>query len=771
MGRRTAAALRVLASGQGWLDTAALLPDDATIAGALAAPKRASTTISSLEPLRDQMATWHAQEGVSGRVILAALKREHGYTGSYSAVRRLLATLKRETPPKATVRLDFAPGEAAQVDFGAGPMLADAAGIVRRTWAFVMTLCFSRHPYVEFVFDQTVATWLGCHRRAFEWFCGVPARVIIDNAKCAIIKACQNDPEVQRSYADCAEGYGFKIDPCPPHDPQKKGIVESGVKYVKGNFLPLKAFRDRVDLNAQTKRWVMEEAGIRRHGTTGEAPLSRFEVERAVLRPLPAIAPDLGVWKQASVHRDCHLQFDRAFYSVPFSLVGQSLWLKANDGMVTVYDDFRPVAAHGRASRPGERRTVRDHLPPNAQAFFAHDRDWCLTRAGAIGPACAEGIERLLADRIVERLRGRPSWPAVTISRPRRPPFRTASPTRAVSPATPPVSWLPRSPSSEHRRFVLHGRSRYSAGFGHGGAYPPIPGVKVSLRRALPDLDPRPRAFQGRSADRFDFKALLINPLLELAPNLKQLRLSGILDSLEARNRQAIAGTLAYTEFLSLLIHDEVARRDQKKFDLRRRRAAFRAGKSLEGFDFSRLPNLNRALIHDLATGRYLAEKAPVLIVGPCGTGQSHLAQALGHCAVRQGVDVLFTTQAQLCASLTAARAVGTAERKIATLARVPLLIIDDFGLKPMRPPADEDFHDLIAERYEQAATLVTSHLHFIEWDQAFPANRLLAAATLDRLRHNAYCLTLDGASYRSPKMPPATVKSAPQKAVKSAEI
>ena len=262
-----------------------------------------------------------------------------------------------------------------------------------------------------------------------------------------------------------------------------------------------------------------------------------------------------------------------------------------------------------------------------------------------------------------------------------------------------------------------------------------------------------------------------MNPIPELAPQLKQLRLSGILDSLDARNRQAIDGKLAYTEFLALLVQDELARREQKKFATRLRRAAFRATKTLEGFEFDRLPSTNRALVHDLATGRYIHEKAPVLIVGPCGTGKSHLAQALGHCAVRQGVDVLFTTQAQLTASLTAARAVGTAERKIATLARVPLLIIDDFGLKPMRPPADEDFHDLIAERYEQAATIVTSNLDYPEWDQAFPANRLLAAATLDRLCHNAYCLTLDGASYRSPKMAPNAPKSAPQKQVKSTEI
>ncbi len=404
MGRDKLAAFRSLAQAQGWLDPEQALPEDQALAAVLGQARRARSTISSAEPWRERVAQWVGQ-GVQGVAIHAALCREHGYTGSYSAVHRLIRSIKAATPPEATIRLHFGPAEAAQVDFGAGPELPDADGVVRRTWAFVMTLCYSRHQYVEFVWDQKVSTWLGCHRRAFEWFGAVPQRLIIDNAKCAITRACRTDPLVQRAYAECAEGYGFRIDALPPAEPQLKGVVESGVKYVKGNLLPLRSFRDLADLNRQTRDWVMFEAGVRTHGTTRRQPLELFALERPLMQALPAIAPDLGSWHRVIAHRDCHVKFEYALYSVPYALNGRKLWLRATDGAVAIYEDYRHVVTHGRSRRPGERVTVRDHLPPEAARFLAHDRQWCLQQARRIGPACAELVAQLLTDRILERLR------------------------------------------------------------------------------------------------------------------------------------------------------------------------------------------------------------------------------------------------------------------------------------------------------------------------------------------------------------------------------
>jgi len=261
-----------------------------------------------------------------------------------------------------------------------------------------------------------------------------------------------------------------------------------------------------------------------------------------------------------------------------------------------------------------------------------------------------------------------------------------------------------------------------------------------------------------------------MNPMPELTPMLKQLRLSGIMDSIESRNRQAIEKKMSYMDFLAIIITDEIARRNQKKLASALRRANFRNQKTLEEFDFSFNPNLNRSLIVDLASCRFIREKVCAFIIGPCGTGKSHLAQALGHSAIREGYNVLFTTASKMLAQLNAARATNGFDRQFAKIASVDLLIIDDFGLKPLKSTQDEDFHDVISERYERKSTIVTSNLDIPEWTDAFP-NRILGEATIDRLRHGAYTVVLEGKSYRSPRPIPKRFKNKDQKTTKNGSM
>ena len=405
IGRDKARELRQLAAEAGWLDPALPLPDNAQLGQVLMPPTPAAQRPAScVEPYRSQVEAWVAQ-GIQSSTIYQALQRNHQFRGSYSSVYRFVRQL---APPsvKATVQLEFAPGEAAQVDFGSGPMLRDTrTGQPVKTWFFLMTLAFSRHQYSELVLNQTVATWLECHRRAFEFFGGVVQRLIIDNPKCAITKACYHDPVVQRAYAEYAEGYGFKIDACPPRQPQKKGRVEAGIKYLKRGFVPTREFVDLADANRQLQQWILTEAGQRCHGTTGEQPLRLFAAEQALLQPLPAIAPELAVWAKVKVHRDAHVQFDKCLYSVPFRLMGQTLWLKASPYLIRLYQDQQLLVVHQRAFRAGTRRTVDDHLPPEALAYRLHNPTWCRAEAERIGTACQRLIEDLFSDRVLHNLR------------------------------------------------------------------------------------------------------------------------------------------------------------------------------------------------------------------------------------------------------------------------------------------------------------------------------------------------------------------------------
>jgi transposase len=320
--------------------------------------------VSSAEPYQELIEKLR-QEGVEIAAIRERLK-ERGFAGSYSAVYRYVRKLEPLTP-EVTVRVETRPGEEIQVDFGyAGLMIDPDTGKLRKTWVFVATLSWSRHQYAEFVFDQKVETWLRLHRNTFSFLNGVPTRVVIDNLKAAIIRACWHDPQAQQSYRECAEHYGFLIDPCRPRTPKHKGKVEQGgVHYVKRNFLGGREPTTITQANRDVLRWVMTTAGQRIHGTTKEKPLERYETERTALLPLPNTPYDMAVWKQLKLHRDCYVVFEQSYYSAPFRLVGQQLWVRGGTQEVQIYtNDYQLVATHPRAQRPGRRLTHPDHLPP-----------------------------------------------------------------------------------------------------------------------------------------------------------------------------------------------------------------------------------------------------------------------------------------------------------------------------------------------------------------------------------------------------------------------
>jgi hypothetical protein len=230
---------------------------------------------------------------------------------------------------------------------------------------------------------------------------------VIDNLKAAIVRAVWDNPEVQQSYRECAEHYGFLIAPCRPRTPEHKGKVEKGgVHYVKRNFLGGREPTTITQANRDVLVWCDTTAGLRRHGTTKEQPLARFqETESDRLQPLPETPYDMAVWKKAKVQRDCYIEFDQAYYSVPHRLITQDVWACGGIQHVRIYNAAHQlVATHERAQSPGQRLTHLDHLPPKKVPGLILNREDCLAQAMEIGPATLEVVQTLLDDEVVDRL-------------------------------------------------------------------------------------------------------------------------------------------------------------------------------------------------------------------------------------------------------------------------------------------------------------------------------------------------------------------------------
>ena len=382
----------------------AQLPSDETLSEVFEVNKK-KILGSALDEYKELIKMWIDQE-YSAVVIHHHLCVSYGLNIGYNCVQRYVKQIKGNDISNLTTPMSFYPGQAAQIDFGQGPRLLDRrTGKTVKTWFFVMTLCYSRHQYAELVTDQSIQTWLKCHDNAFKFFQGVPRKLIIDNPKCAVIKAgCE--PWLQRSYEEFAQEYGTIISTCPVADPQKKGRVESGVKYIKNNFVPLRHFKDLQDANIQLKDWVLSYAGNRTHGTTRQKPLNLFaEVEKDKLIDLPTHEVEICIYKKVKLNRNCHVLVDYCRYSAPFTYYNEELWVKISPTMINIYHEHKLIATHARSFDPDKSSTKQEHLSPSAKIYYEQNPEWCLDQAKQIGENCTNVIETLLTDPVKDLLR------------------------------------------------------------------------------------------------------------------------------------------------------------------------------------------------------------------------------------------------------------------------------------------------------------------------------------------------------------------------------
>ncbi|MCD0462261.1 IS21 family transposase [Roseiconus lacunae] len=344
-------------------------------------------------------------QGLSGVRIHQDLCADHGFTASYSSVRRFLQKLNK-TVPLPVRRIETAPGEEAQVDFGTAAPVIGSDGSKRRPWMFRFVLSHSRKAYSEVVYRQTTENFVTAIENAFHYFGGVPKRIVIDNLKAAVAKADWYDPELHPKLQSLARHYGTVILPTKPYTPQHKGKVESGVKYAKNKALKGRSFQSLSAQNEHLLQWEQTVADTRIHGTTKKQVGRLFEEsERATLMPLPTDRFPCFQEAKRSVHRDGHVEVEKSYYSVPPEYTGRRLWVRWDGRLVRIFNDrWEQVALHPKVD-PGKFGTASDHIPKEKFSAVERGAQKLLQRIEIIGPHTSRWAQAVTQVRGVEAVR------------------------------------------------------------------------------------------------------------------------------------------------------------------------------------------------------------------------------------------------------------------------------------------------------------------------------------------------------------------------------
>lgn len=337
------------------------------------------------------------EKGITRLRIWQILKDERQIDVTYDALCKYIkVNLKKE--PQSFVVQQTAPAEEAEVDFGYAGLIPKGDGTHTKLWIFEMTLSYSRNSYYEATFDQTVETFIACHQHAFLFFSGVPKTIKLDNLKAAIIKNRRYDLEFNKTYLSFASHCNFIIKPCSPRSPNQKGKVESGIGYVKKNFLAGRTFSNPQDLQSQLKNWMVNTANRRTHGTTKKIPIEVFtQEEKHRLQKLPENPFPIYPTVRRKVKLNCHVQYGENYYSVPARYVGEMVDLRQKDHIVEILDLHGvEIAVHHLCQNKGDYVTNHNHFPQHKVYSEASYQRQLEEKMRAIGPNSHEFFKYLI---------------------------------------------------------------------------------------------------------------------------------------------------------------------------------------------------------------------------------------------------------------------------------------------------------------------------------------------------------------------------------------
>jgi transposase len=342
--------------------------------------------------------------GLSAQRIYQDLVAGHGFTGSYDSVKRFVRRLSQQAEPPFR-RMECAPGQELQVDFGLGAWVREGSKR-RRPHLFRAVLSHSRKAYSEVVWRQTSESFLRCLENAFRYFGAVTATVVIDNLKAGVLRADWYDPELNPKLEEFARYYGTVILPTKPAMPRHKGKVESGVKYAQNNAIKGRTFESLTAQNTHLADWEKNVADTRIHGTTRRQVGKIFEeVERPALQPLPAGLFPVFEEAQRTVHRDGYVEFKKAYYSAPPEYVGRQVWVRQETRLLRLYNSRREQIALHALAQPGKFTTDPAHLHSRKRHIIERGADYLLDRCRRIGPLTGSWAEAMHQTRGPQSLR------------------------------------------------------------------------------------------------------------------------------------------------------------------------------------------------------------------------------------------------------------------------------------------------------------------------------------------------------------------------------